>query len=375
MTSLRETLLHFIDDRMEHLLSRPGMWGPDIAVELQFLQLAEIHSTILHSQTRSEERFERLRNAYFRFLRNRIPDAGPLLLSGLVAGDSDKLTTMLREFWNLWTSETAEENPFENYDLVLRLRFRSDVSSPPTSLIGHYYETFRRAIRGIARPNIVGRTPREIEQATEFTTPDVHVSSSNGTAARVLLPLQLPVLTQDGQPAVSAQAAVKDALTELVTVAEWANTDARVEDIVDAIPVQERRQRVAFQAMRLLPPARSLCQSVELGGRTIQRLRPMALTAGLAGKLGTVIRHGQVPAHFELEGTVRKLDLDVGSIGMRPDDGSKRVELWITQDVELQTTLLDCRVQVTGEKYQDPLGRPFYFVQSLKILDEPGDES
>lgn len=359
---------------MNHLLSRPGMWGSDIAVELQFLQLVEIHSTILHSQTGSEERFEQLRSAYLRFLRNRIPDAGPLLLSGLVAGNSEQMVTMLREFWNAWTSETTEENPFENYDLVLRLRFRSDVSSPPTSLIGHYYETFRRAIRGIARPNIVGRTPREIEQATEFTTPDVHVSSSNGSAARVLLPLQLPVLAE-AAPVASAQAAVKDALTELVTVAEWASTNAGVEDMVDAIPVQERRQRVAFQAMRLLPPARSLCQSVELGGRAIQRLRPMALTAGLAGKLNTVIRHGQVPAHFELEGLVRKLDLDLGSIGVRPTGGTKRIELWITEDVELQTTLLDCRVHVTGEKYQDPLGRPFYLVQSLQILDDSNDEN
>ncbi|HEX7837276.1 MAG TPA: hypothetical protein VF469_07425, partial [Kofleriaceae bacterium] len=261
-----------------------------------------------------------------------------LLLSGLVAGNSEQLATMLREFWNAWTSETTEENPFENYDLVLRLRFRNDVSSPPTSLIGHYYETFRRAIRGIARPNIVGRTPREIEQATEFTTPDVHVSSSNGVAARVLLPLQLPVLAE-GAPVASAQAAVKDALTELVTVAEWASTNSGVEDMVDAIPVQERRQRVAFQAMRLLPPARSLCQSVELGGRAIQRLRPMA------------------------------------SIGVRPTGGTKRIELWITEDVELQTTLLDCRVHVTGEKYQDPLGRPFYLVQSLKILDDSNDET
>lgn len=375
MTSLRDALLHFIGDRMEHLLSRPGMWGPDIAVELQFLQLVEIHSTILHSRTDSEVRFEKLRDAYLSFLRNRIPGAGSLFLSGVVKGDSEQMAVVLREFWQVWMSETAEENPFESYDLVLRLRFRGDVASPPTSLIGHYYETFRRAIRGIARPNVVGRTPREIEQATEFTTPDMQVLSSNGTAARVLLPLQLPVLTQEGLSIASAQAAVKDALTELVTIAEWASTNAGVEDMVDAIPVQERRQKVAFQAMRLLPSAKSLCQSVELGGRAIQRLRPMALTANLANKLSTVIRHGQVPVHFELEGVVRKLDLDVGSIGVRPDDGSKRIELWVTEGVELQTALLDCRVHVIGEKYLDPLGRPFHFVQSLNILDDSDGEN
>ena len=71
MSSLRDILLRFIGDRMEHLLSRPGMWGPDIAVELQFLQLVEIHSTILHSRADSEARFEKLRGAYLSFLRNR----------------------------------------------------------------------------------------------------------------------------------------------------------------------------------------------------------------------------------------------------------------------------------------------------------------
>ncbi len=47
MSSLQDRVLRFIDEQLDAIRKRPGMWGPDIAVELQILQLLEFRSVLL----------------------------------------------------------------------------------------------------------------------------------------------------------------------------------------------------------------------------------------------------------------------------------------------------------------------------------------
>jgi hypothetical protein len=370
MSSLRHRLIAFLEERVQLMLRQPRMWGGTEALELQLLQLLEVRSLIAHDQGDAEANFQRLQGLYHRFVAGRAEFRGPALMSEHFLERPEEFVRLFEQFLGTWRHAQPDANPFEDTDIVLRLTLREDVSAPPAAVIGHYYETFRRVVRGIARQNLIGRTPKEIEEATDFLSPDVEIVARNGTRGRVVLPLQVPARAQ--QELIERESAnkVRDALTHLAAMVEWAGSDQPVDAIAGLIPSPERQQRVAFHALRLTPGAASACETLEFGGRVIGRLAPVSLRRTLVPRIQAVMKAGQEPAPFEMQGVVRKLDLDSGSLGLRPADGhAKRVELLLTEDVERPTTLLDTHVRVTGERYRDPLGKLLQFVTQIEVLE------
>jgi hypothetical protein len=367
MSQAEHALLQHIKDRLDHMLQFPELWGGAESLELQVLQLLEAYAVVRGPQTDRVQLFQDLQNAYRRFLSN-IPPRSNRLLFQRKEMELSELVSLLSAFRVVWEAGMTEPNPYEVHDVVLSLQFDESVSLPPASMIGHYYETFRRAIRGIARPNQYGRTPKDLETATEFLTPELKIFPKNGLPGRVVLPLEMPRFRLQDIAAIPTWAAVRDAMSHMATVVEWANSSDDVEKIVAALPESEQRQRVASQTLRLIPGAHSSCNLVEFGGKAMGRLVPMQLRPGISPRLNEVVRYGRTADSLQLDGVVRKLDLDRGIIGVRPASGGRRVDLWITGEMEIEPTLLDATVHVSIDRYADALGRQTHFVNHLKVI-------
>jgi hypothetical protein len=246
VSTLRHTLLQFIDKRLDSLIAKPALWGGRESVELQVLQLLELRAVVLRPSADTRDIFNQLQHSYERFVRKSIPNAPPAPLSALLSDeDTPRLTRLLGEFRQAWEPAFREDNPFEVYDVALRLRLRGGVATPKASAIGGYYETFRRVVRGVARPKPIGRTPKEIEEATDFLSPDLEISVANGKPGSVLLPLTLPppsgAQTTMGFDTSEAHRVVLDAMMHLATMAEWAGSGASPTEISSTIPNDERR--------------------------------------------------------------------------------------------------------------------------------------
>jgi hypothetical protein len=99
MTSLRDVLLRFIEERVNQILDTPQMWGADESVELQVLQLMEIRFLALNPSI-GAERLRAIQDSYVRFVQAKFPDEPPETLSSLLQKHhrSEELVTLLREF-------------------------------------------------------------------------------------------------------------------------------------------------------------------------------------------------------------------------------------------------------------------------------------
>ena len=100
MTTLRETVVHWVDRRIEAMLAAPPMWGSPEAVEMQVLLLLEMRSLALRpEQTLVEPR--RVLDTYIAHLAQRFPRQGARPLHELIASDDEdcsKLAGELRRF-------------------------------------------------------------------------------------------------------------------------------------------------------------------------------------------------------------------------------------------------------------------------------------
>lgn len=98
MTSLGSRLLCFIDERLQHMLDAPEMWGSNESVELQILQLLEIRLLAVGAPTRPLHGRE-VQLDYERFLAERFPGAPPITLSALLGSQRQgELSPLLAEF-------------------------------------------------------------------------------------------------------------------------------------------------------------------------------------------------------------------------------------------------------------------------------------
>jgi hypothetical protein len=100
MTTLRDTVVRWVDQRIEAVLAAPPMWGSPEAVELQVLLLLEVRALALRpDQTLAEPR--RVLDTYIAHLAQRFPQGGSRPLHELIAGDDEvcsKLAEELRRF-------------------------------------------------------------------------------------------------------------------------------------------------------------------------------------------------------------------------------------------------------------------------------------
>jgi hypothetical protein len=96
--ALAATLLRFIDDRLDHMLEAPEMWGADESVELQILQLLEIRLLIM-APPRSQDGWRQVQHDYERFLDEHFPGSPPTTLTARLGAQRHReLRSLLAAF-------------------------------------------------------------------------------------------------------------------------------------------------------------------------------------------------------------------------------------------------------------------------------------
>jgi hypothetical protein len=362
----RDTIVQWLDQRIEHILAAPPMWGSPEAVEMQVLQLIQVRSLILRP-TQEIENPRGVFNAYLSYLRQRFPKQPQQPLFELIGRDDELYTNLaagLRGFIEALAPSMLEQNPFQHSAIAIRLVFEKG-QSPAMSAFTGYYEEFRRAARAVARPpgRATGRVSKEVEAATEFKLEDTCVRQPNGVPAEVLLLLgsaaSPPQGSIDREP-------VRDALSGLLTMGEWAGASASLKDL--PFDDANQRTRLAVQARRLLP-SRGI-ESVGVGGTLVGRSKPVEFRAEFEPRFREVIQASIAPQKFEARDEVRAVDLDRGLIVV----GKKlRMPCYVRTGMLGNVAVAGVQAHVEGQLYR-PLGeRPFVLVDKLELSEPPAE--
>ena len=97
MTWVVSKLIDFIDERLDHMIEAPGMWGSSESVELQILQLLEIRSLVLGAPD-AQSHWHHVQTDYERFIAVHFPGAPPTTLTVLLDQQPSKLIPLLAQF-------------------------------------------------------------------------------------------------------------------------------------------------------------------------------------------------------------------------------------------------------------------------------------
>ena len=368
--SLRETVVHWVDRRVEAMLAAPPMWGSSEAVEMQVLLLMQVRSLALRPEQEIEEP-RRILDTYLAYLARRFPKREQAPLFELVAPDDEdytKLSGDLREFAATLREGMLEENPFQHGDLAIKLMFGAG-HMPTASAFTGYYEEFRRTARAVARrtDRATGRAPKDIELATDFVLTDVRVRQPDGRCADVVMLLGAapPVATQGTLFSGAEPDRVRDALAGLLTMGEWAAADAPLGDL--PFDNADQRVRLAVQARRMLP-GRGI-ETAAIGGKLIGRSKPVEFRADLEPRFREVLRAALPPEPFERYDNVRAVDLDRGLVLF----GKQRIRCYLQSGMLGDHAEVGVMARIQGQLYR-PLGEsPFVIVDKL-AMDEPPAE-
>lgn len=358
MSGLGEAIPTWADARIDEILAAPRMWGSDEAVEMQVLQLLEMRALAIRpAQELANPR--RVIDSYLAFLRQRFPNLPAAPLHQLAPSE---LGSVLREFRTTLAQTILVENPFEHSELAIKLTF--DVGRrPSTSAFTGYYEDFRRAARAAVRigDKSVGRARKDIESATDFSLEDAIVTPPNGAPGAVLLRLGPGI----GQKNWEADQRVRDALSTLMTLAEWASTEAAVSELrLDDV---QQRTRSAVQALRLLP--RRGIKTVAVGGKLVSRSKPVEILARHEKRFLEVVGAEATPEAFDESDEIRAIDLDRGLLVL----GRPRVPCFVRPEILEQVVEVGVKARVVGERYRPLSGRAFVLADSVEIDETASD--
>lgn len=101
MTWVVSKLIDFIDERLNHMIEAPGMWGSSESVELQILQLLEIRSLVLGApdgQSDGQSHWHHVQTDYERFIAAHVPGAPPTTLTALLDQEAGKVIPLMAQF-------------------------------------------------------------------------------------------------------------------------------------------------------------------------------------------------------------------------------------------------------------------------------------
>lgn len=355
MKGLRSTILGWIEERTNDLLETPRAWGSDEAVEMQVLLLLELRALLLQPE-REIENPRRILDAYIAYLNKTYPRKPNRPLFQIVEEDElgHNLGRELKRFLDAFGPALLEENPFEHNRLAIRLRFKQGCI-PRTSAVTGYYEEFRRAARATARKPgaTVGRVAKEIEAATDFELSDLRVTPMNGSPAEALLLLG----RSEGQQNFLAEDMVRDALSGMVGLGEWAGSHAGIADLsIDSV---QQRTLLAVQTLRILP--RGDVEEVAVGGQLIGRSRPVALRQNYEGRIVEAVGTTAPPTSIERHGEIRAFDRDRGQLLL----GKERLRCFVRPEFLPKVVAVGESARVAGRLFTPIVGRPFV------LVDEP----
>ena len=352
---IRDSLLAWVDNRLDEMLRAPRMWGSREAVELQALLLLEFKTFVRHPSFGTQDP-RRVLDAYLVYLRDRFPTVpGAPLYEVLSERPEAEFASVLREFRAHLDATVLDENPFEHSELAIALTFAQD-RAPNATAFTSYYEEFRRATRAIIGAGKSKRSTKSIEHATDFSLEEVRVTQKNGKPASALLILGSPAGQQDFE----TQQQVRDGLAGLVTMAEWAVSSAELSSL--AMDDVDARTRMAVQALRVVP--RRGIQMVSIGGKLIGRAKPIELQAEQEKRFVEVVGAGASPEAFDQEDEVRAIDLDRGvlRLGKRPG-----MVCYVRPDQLANVAEVGVTARVVGQRYRPPSGVAFVLVSELFV--------
>ncbi len=258
------------------------------------------------------------------------------------------------------------EDVFASHDLVLKLWLRETVTVPRASTLSTYYDVFRRVLRAVSRPRgRRGRASQAIEDAIDFTMPEVSVFPANGLPAHIVLPLD--------QLASEGAADVEEGVQRLVAVNEWAaERQTPVRALEERLKGQEMAQHVAAQTLRLMPSSEEDMQVVELGGRLIGREHPIRIEPMHADRMVDVVKQSPKLVEFDEMGSVRAVDKDQRSMRLRVSrtrSGVVSIQCWMADErlfERASQAFIDGeRIRVMGKFYKEQ-GSPMVIVHNIK---------
>jgi hypothetical protein len=366
LSSLRDTIVAWVDQRLADVLAAPPMWGSPEAVEVSVLQLLELRALALRPAQELDNP-RRVFDTYLAYLREQFPRKPQQPLFELLGGDDDQcsgLAAGLRGFIEALAPSMLEENLFQHSELAIRLVFAKG-HAPVTSAFTGYYEEFRRAARAVARPagKATGRVSKALEVGTDFTLEDARVRQENGSPAEVVLVLGSESVDQQRM---LQSDPVRDALSSLLAMGEWAGSDAPLKDL--PVDDADQRTRLAVQARRVLP-SRGI-ESVSVGGRLVGRSKPVEFRAEHERRFLSVIESSTHPQPFAERDEVRAVDLDRGVLVL----GKKlRMPCYVRPGMLGDVAAAGVTAHVEGQLYR-PLGaRPFVLVERLEVGEPPAE--
>ncbi|MBK9260655.1 MAG: hypothetical protein IPM54_12640 [Polyangiaceae bacterium] len=365
MKSLHHTIVHWVDQRIEDMLSAPRMWGGDEAVEMQLLLLFEMRALAMRPAQELDNP-SRILDTYAAYLAKTYPTKPHRPLCQIVESDrlGLNLAAELRKFRDAFVPQMLEENPYQHHHIAIQLTFKPRVV-PTASAVTGYYEEFRRAARAVARPRdkAIGRPTKGVEAATDFSLNDVRMTHPNGHAATALLLLG----AGPGQQDLLAQEQVHDALANLITMGEWAGSGSNVSDLpVDDV---EQRTRVAVQSLRILPQAG--ISQVAIGGKFIGRARPVEFHPEHEKRIMEVIGSVAASEPFDRQDETRGVDLDRGLVILGQKE---RLHCYVRAEDLGNMARAGVQAHVRGTLFRPLTGKQFVRAEKLDWIGVPDED-
>jgi hypothetical protein len=351
MSDLKDTVVTYVDEQLHAILMAPGMWGSPESVEFQFLQLLEFRSVTLRPELEKVNPRSVLEE-YHRFLKEEFPGAPSYPLFRLVEKYDRKMefVSLLKKFSEHLKQQMRPSDVMQSHDLILKLVLSKQIRVPRASVLSSYYDVFHRVLRAVSRrQGTRGLASHDVEEAIDFTLPEVIVNQANGAPASIILPLD--------QPETAEADDVKRGLESLVAMNEWAAIPGSpVASFVNSLSEEDhdRPERIAVQALRLVPGEDLSIQQVELGGRLVGRATPIAIKPEFGERMVKVVRARRKGRKFDELGTIRAVDIDQRS--MRIKAGSRTIKCWINEQVLLGRAkkALGQYARVVGTIYETP---------------------
>lgn len=118
--ALRDTILHWVDERMSDMLTAPRAWGSDEAIEMQVILLLQLRALTLRPSFDGGDPGS-LVDAYMEYLSRTYPKHPHRPLHQIVEPDSlgFNIASELKKVIQTFTQSMLEENPFQHTRIEL----------------------------------------------------------------------------------------------------------------------------------------------------------------------------------------------------------------------------------------------------------------